>query len=154
QIWLDMKLKRMCIAASIEKIDFVTESDYDLALVVLKKQKESKLNYQNLLWSNLRARIPKELCKEKISEEVSMQYSKIDELNQIWKIIEDAIINVGKKALLFKDIKNELGKQSPRSKECRDLKAIKLLSILISAIRKNQDSRSLADWRKWNKLIN
>ncbi|CAG8857121.1 34771_t:CDS:2, partial [Gigaspora margarita] len=51
-------------------------------------------------------------------------------------------------------IKNELEKQNPRPKECRDLKAIKLFSILISAIRKNRDSRSVADWRKWNKLIN
>ncbi|CAG8842721.1 15178_t:CDS:2 [Gigaspora margarita] len=89
-----------------------------------------------------------------MSEEVMMQYSKMEELNRIWEVIEDAIIKVEKKVLPSKVIKNELGKQNPRLKECRDLKAIKLLSILISAIRKNQDSRSVADWRKWNKLIN
>ncbi|CAG8805067.1 46285_t:CDS:2 [Gigaspora margarita] len=89
-----------------------------------------------------------------MSEEVMMQYSKINELNRIWKIIEDAIIKVGRKVLPSKVIKNELEKQNPRPKECRDLKTIKLLSILISAIKKNRDSRSVADWRKWNKLIN
>ncbi|CAG8853682.1 8528_t:CDS:1, partial [Gigaspora margarita] len=52
------------------------------------------------------------------------------------EVIEDAIIKVGKKVLLSKDFKNELEKQNPKLKECRDLKAIKLLSILISAIKK------------------
>ncbi|CAG8853081.1 35649_t:CDS:2, partial [Gigaspora margarita] len=54
-----------------KKMNYVTESNHDLALVVLRKQKESKsaANYQNLLWNNLRARISKELCKEKLSEE-------------------------------------------------------------------------------------
>src|SRR5260363_39088 len=89
-----------------------------------------------------------------MSEEVMMQYSKVEELNRIWEVIEDAIIKVGKKVLPSKIIKSKLEKQNPRSKECKDLKAIKLLSILISAIRKNRDSRSAADWRKWNKLIN
>ncbi|CAG8753127.1 33580_t:CDS:2 [Gigaspora margarita] len=70
------------------------------------------------------------------------------------EVIEDAIIKVGQKVLLSKDIKNELEKQNPRPKKCRDLKAIKLFSILISAIRKNRDSKSVADWRKWNKSIN
>src|SRR5260363_377011 len=89
-----------------------------------------------------------------MSEEVMMQYSKVEELNRIWEVIEDAIIKVGKKVLPSKVIQNEAEKQNPRPKECKDLKAIKLLSILISAIRKNRDSRSAADWRKWNKLIN
>ncbi|CAG8849983.1 38981_t:CDS:2, partial [Gigaspora margarita] len=128
-------------------------SDFDLALVVLRKQKEyksaastlrqfSKVNKKsNRTKCNLRAKIPKELCKEEMSKE--------DELNQIREIIEDAITKVEKKVLPSKDIKNELGKQNSRSNEYRDLKAIKLLSILISTIRKNRDSRSVADWRKW-----
>ncbi|CAG8706907.1 31115_t:CDS:2, partial [Gigaspora margarita] len=68
------------------------------------KQKESKPAASTLKQfskSNLRARILKELCKEEMNEEV----------------------------LPSKDIKNELEKQSTRSKEYRDLKAIKLLSL-------------------------
>ncbi|CAG8833829.1 40797_t:CDS:2, partial [Gigaspora margarita] len=57
----------------------------------------------------------------------------MEELNQIWEVIEDTIIKVGKKVLPSKVIKNELGKQNPRLKEY---------------------SRSVANWRKWNKLIN
>ncbi|CAG8807891.1 29809_t:CDS:2 [Gigaspora margarita] len=149
------------------------ESNYDLVLVVLRKQKESKsatiplgqsskvdkksnrtkwcldqASKENWEDYHLRVRILKELCKEEMSEEVMMQYSKIDELNRIWEVIEDTIIKVGKKALPSKDIKNKLEKQNPRPKECRDLKAIKLLSIIISTIRKNQNSRLVADWRK------
>ncbi|CAG8829595.1 27571_t:CDS:1, partial [Gigaspora margarita] len=77
-----------------------------------------------------------------MSKEIMMQYSKMEELNRIWEVIEDAIIKVGKKVLPSKVIKNELEKQNSRPKEYRDLKAIKLLSILISTIRKNRDSRS------------
>ncbi|CAG8812350.1 38719_t:CDS:1, partial [Gigaspora margarita] len=91
--------------------------------------KENWEDYQNLLWSNLRARILKELCKEEISKEIIMQYSKMKELNQIWEVIEDAIIKVGKKVLSSKDIKNELEKQNSRLKECKDLKQ---LSYLVS----------------------
>ncbi|CAG8854047.1 7796_t:CDS:1, partial [Gigaspora margarita] len=60
---------------------------------------------------------PKELCKEEINKEVIMQYSKMEELNQIWEVIEDAIIKVRKKVLPSKIIKNELEKQNPRPKE-------------------------------------
>ncbi|CAG8845488.1 10642_t:CDS:2, partial [Gigaspora margarita] len=52
------------------------------------------------------------------------------------EVIKDAIIKVKKKVLPSKDFKNELEKQNPKLKKCRDLKAIKLLSILISAIKK------------------
>ncbi|CAG8815960.1 12150_t:CDS:1, partial [Gigaspora margarita] len=67
--------------------------------------KENWEDYQNLLWSNLKARIPKELCKEEMSEEVMMQYSKIEELNQIWEVIEDAIIKVEKRYCLLRPLK-------------------------------------------------
>ncbi|CAG8842722.1 15179_t:CDS:2, partial [Gigaspora margarita] len=40
QILLDSKLRRMCIVASIEKMDSITGSNHDLALVVLRKQKD------------------------------------------------------------------------------------------------------------------
>ncbi|CAG8823246.1 15616_t:CDS:2, partial [Gigaspora margarita] len=63
------------------------------------------------------------------------------------EVIEDAIIKVEKKVLPFKDFKNELEKQNPKLKECRDLKAIKLLSILITKIQiSSVQSKTVENW--------